>query len=160
VAQGAGNFKVTDTYLKDFASHQIQNFLDDAAHNPAMTTLLEFASGVGGGQTPGNYDKILDGNGNALPSAGQLQSAFKTLAGSLRTQVQGLTDTMSKTQRDLVMVDYYLKNGEDKASLTAEEMGQDLQDVLGALNASPGRTTPPSTTITPPSTTTTPATGP
>jgi hypothetical protein len=141
----SGTYKVTDTYLKDFATHEIQNFLDDAAKNPAMTALFEFANSVGGGAAPGNYDKILAGNGASFPPSQQLQTAFKTLVTQLRTQIQGLQDTMTKTQVDLQQVDYVLQNAEDSASLTAAEMMQDLQDVLGALNGS-SLTNPPSTT--------------
>lgn len=149
MADDTGTFKVTDTYLQDFANHQLQNFLDDAAQNPAMNVILGFANGAG---NIGGYNKIFDGNGNALPSAGQLQNAFKSLAGSLRTGIQGLVDTGQKTRSDLLLVDYHIKNSEDKASLTAEEMGQDLQDVLSTLNGSSSITSP-SNNNTPPSTT-------
>lgn len=154
MAQGTGNFKVTDTYLKDFANHQIQSFLDDAANNPAMTALMQYGTGIGGQMAPGpgavaagDFNKILDGNRAALPSAGGLQDGFKNTAASMRSQVQALTNTMGKTQRDLLMVGSYLKNAEDAAAITAEEMGQALGDVLGS-NGSSANTS--SATATPP----------
>lgn len=138
---GTGTYKITDTYLKDFANQKIQAFLDEATKNPALLSLIEFGNGSGGNPSAGNYDKILDGNGNALPSGATLQNAFKAFAASLEKQIQGLTDTMGKTQRDLLLVDYVLGNGDHNAELTAAQMGQTLKDILGSLNGPP--TNPP-----------------
>jgi hypothetical protein len=148
-----GNYTITDTYLKDFAQHQIQSFLDDVITNPALLALFGFANGTAGGA--GTYGSILPGNvkvTNVSPSAQSLQENFKNFAGGLHSQITNLQDIMKKFQGDLVQVDSVLNNGEDSANITAAEMMQDLNDILaggGPSTSLPGGgasgSTPPST---------------
>ncbi|MFJ8475119.1 hypothetical protein [Kitasatospora sp. NPDC094011] len=123
-------FKVTDSYLLDFAQTKLSKMLQDLKTHPTRVALQQFVLGIGGGQFPGDYASLLAGGGTVLPSVKQIESQFSKYCQSLENQFKSLEDQVQKMIDDLSRAERDLKNGADDA-LSAAQMMYLVQDVLG-----------------------------
>ncbi|MEV3858668.1 hypothetical protein AB0J38_30680 [Streptomyces sp. NPDC050095] len=114
VDDGTGTYKVTENYLKTFASTNLQQFIDDYENNHAVRMLRGYA-GEASYSEPGR-DRIYAGSPNGVKSADQLSSRFAQFSETLRQQLVKFSDGFVTLQRGLNNVDLTLKDGEDSAS--------------------------------------------
>ncbi|MFD8081556.1 hypothetical protein ACFV4F_07645 [Kitasatospora sp. NPDC059722] len=123
-------FKVTDSYLLDFAQTKLTTMLQDLRTHPTRVALQQFVLGIGGGQFSGDYASLLAGGGTVLPSVKQIESSFTKYCQSLENQFKSLEDQVQKMIDDLSRAERDLKNGADDA-LSAAQMMYLVQDILG-----------------------------
>ncbi|MBT0774249.1 hypothetical protein KIH74_35225 [Kineosporia sp. J2-2] len=127
-----GIVKIDTDLLRDFASMNLQAFLDDVKASPAVKHLMLFAEGGAGGESPnGAYNQVLAGNveKGSLASAKKLQADFQKFAGLVNDGVVNLHDLAIQMQTDLNMVSTVLESSSDEAELTAAEMSEDLSNL-------------------------------
>ncbi|MCE0537933.1 hypothetical protein LWF15_20780 [Kineosporia rhizophila] len=141
--EGGKVVKISTDLLHDFASMNLQSFIDELKQNPAIDDLNLFASGATGGVSPnGSYAQVLPANTEKgqLVSAKKLQGDFQTLATLVDDAVQNLYQAAVQMQSDLKLVSMVLTDASDEADLTAAEMQEDLAnvDVDGAGGGSAG----------------------
>lgn len=157
--------KITDTYLKDFAQKQLDGFIEVLTTDPSIRQLTEFANGLPSGASPGGdpsggYNQVLTGNtGTPLSSSVTLQSAVKNLASMTHEQVNSLVVNSKTLKQDLLQIDDALTDADDKANITASELGgafQNLNLASGDSSTANTTTTPPNSSTTPPNSSTTP----
>lgn len=130
------NLKVTETYLEDFAQRNIQPLIEEIDKSDVMSRLRNF-SGAGqlGQDAVGHYSQVLTGNPAAnLASAPQLTAKFKELATSLSGNVDEFKKNLDTLRTDLRAVDSVLKDGDESAQLTAQQMQMDLQSISWAAS--------------------------
>lgn len=143
-----GTLKITDTYLKDFATQKLQPFLEDLKSDPHRTELDSYTqSGALGHDVGWNYNQLLTGNSKGnFAAAARLQSDFKTFATALSQRFTDIETAAQTLIEDLKMVDVVLTKGEDAADITASEMNADLTNVSfssgGPSGPGPGPTGP------------------
>jgi hypothetical protein len=132
-ALGAGGIvDVSTDLLTAFAGQNLESYLDDTHNNPSIQSIAKFAAGagsVGGGVSPsGDYDEVMPGNtkGGNLQSAVDLQTGFKTMAGTINDHVGNMHTMAQQFQSDLRYVSTTLVNADDAAKITAHEMPVDL----------------------------------
>lgn len=127
--EGGKVVKISTDLLHDFASMNLQSFIDELKQNPAIDDLNLFASGATGGVSPnGSYAQVLPANTEKgqLVSAKKLQGDFQTLATLVDDAVQNLYQAAVQMQSDLKLVSMVLTDASDEADLTAAEMQEDL----------------------------------
>ncbi len=136
-----GTLKITDTYLKDFATQKLQPFIDDLRTDPHRVELDGYAgTSTLGNDANWNYTQLLPGNAKGnLQSIGQLQASFKTFAAALSQKFGDISTAARTLQYDLKAVDLVITKDADKANITAAEMSADL----AAVTFGGGGDTPP-----------------
>ncbi|MGW1837527.1 hypothetical protein [Streptomyces sp. BBFR2] len=138
---GTGNVKITEGYLEEFAKQKINEFLDDFRNNDDYRNLGAFA---GGSMGPGGYAKLLSGSKD-FPAGQALQVRYEMFCKSLKQQLDAFAKTMGNLSTDLMTVNQVLDDGEKETELTAAQMMENLQDILGGLGGGGGSyTSPPS----------------
>ncbi|MGW3043771.1 hypothetical protein ACWC9T_27845 [Kitasatospora sp. NPDC001159] len=126
----ANSFKVTDSYLTDFATTKLTKMLEDLRTHPTRVALQQFVLGIGGGNAPGDYSHLYSGGGAVLPSVKKIQDTFSKYCLSLENQFKTLEEQVQKMIDDLQNAQRTLNNGSDEA-LTAAQMMYLVTDVLG-----------------------------
>ncbi|MFD9811681.1 hypothetical protein [Streptomyces sp. NPDC059080] len=134
---GTGNVKITEGYLEEFAKQKINEFIRDFRDNDDFRNLDGFAGGPKG---PGGYAKLLAG-GKDFPAGQALQLRYEMFCKSLKQQLDSFNKSMGELSNDLVSVGQILDDGEKNTELTAAQMMENLQDILGGLGG--GYTPPP-----------------
>ncbi|MFE9612479.1 hypothetical protein [Streptomyces sp. NPDC006012] len=129
--EGTGTYKVTEDYLRSFASTQLQQFIEEYQGNHAVQTLRGYA-GETAYSEPGR-DRIYAGSAGGVHSAYVLSDKFAQFSASLAQQLGRFKDGFVTFQRGLNDVDLTLKDGEDSAAdiskgsfdaATAQALGQ------------------------------------
>lgn len=126
----ANSFKVTESFLLDFAHTKLTAMLADLRTHPSRVALKEFVLGIGGGKFSGDYAKLLPGGREAVvPSGKTLREGFSKYCAALEDQFKTLEDQVQAMIDDLSSADTTLKRGGDDA-LAAAEMIYLVSDVL------------------------------
>jgi hypothetical protein len=143
MAESHGKTKITEDYLKDFATQKVESFLEAVRTEPHRIELGNYTQdGKLGADVDWNYNQLLPGNAKAdFTEATRLQATFKTFATALDQRFTAIETAARTLMEDLLMVDAVLTKGEDDADITAAEMTADLSNVSFD---SGGGTTPPS----------------
>ncbi|MFJ2867737.1 hypothetical protein [Kitasatospora sp. NPDC087314] len=126
----ANTFKVTDSWLIDFAHTKLTTMLQDLQTHPTRVALQQFVLGIGGGTAPGDYSHLFPGAGTVQPSVQKIKDTFTNYCKSLEQQFKTLEDQVKKMIDDLERAQRDLKNGADDA-LSAAQMMYLISDVLG-----------------------------
>lgn len=137
---GTGNVKITEGYLEDFAKQKINEFIHGFRDNDDFRNLEGFAGGPAG---PGGYAKLLAG-GKDFPAGQALQLRYAMFCKSLKEQLDGFLKSMGNMSTDLLTVNQILDEGEKNTELTAAQMMENLQDILGGLGTGGSAPPPPS----------------
>ncbi|GLY20169.1 hypothetical protein Kisp01_71830 [Kineosporia sp. NBRC 101677] len=130
--EGGKVVKISTDLLKDFATMNLQSFIDELKGNQVIDDLSLFASGSTGGVSPnGSYAQVLPANTEKgeLASAKKLQADFQALATLVDEAVQNLYRATVQMQSNLKLVSTVLTDASDEAELTAAEMQEDLANV-------------------------------
>jgi len=133
---------ISSDLLKNFASKNLEWFLDDIENHKAVKALAMFSSG-GSSTSPGvspsgHYSDVLGGSDKGeLQSAHELKGKFKTLCSDIGTEVETLLSTAEQFQTNLNLIDTMMTEGDTQAKITAATMKADLSGV-----GSGGTTTP------------------
>jgi hypothetical protein len=144
MAESHGKTKITEDYLRDFATQKVEKFLENVTAEPHRIELSNYTQdGKLGADVNWNYNQLLPGNAKAnFTEATRLQSTFKTFATALDQRFTAIETAARTLMEDLLMVDAVLTKGEDDADITAAEMTADLSNVT--FDSGSGGTNPPS----------------
>jgi len=129
---GGGVVKLSTDQLRNFASGNLQDFLDGVTDNSGFKSIKNFATGLPGNATPGvgsdgTYDQLLTGNAKGgMKEAIDLQQAFLTLAQTIQKGVGDLKTKAEDMQERLKDIGMVVTNVDDDANVTASEFTNDI----------------------------------
>lgn len=133
----------TDKGFDDFAQ-RFAAFIQDTSNNPFIMNLQQYSgTGTTGGRNgDGTYSALLAGSKDGLPLAGSLSDKYHALCSALYGAIHGFGENLSQIRVDLHNAKDTLNNGETDA-LTAAQVLQLLQNVLGGGSSTPPPLPPP-----------------
>ncbi|RSS60974.1 hypothetical protein EF918_32270 [Streptomyces sp. WAC06614] len=134
------SFKVTEQVLLDFAT-KFESLLLEFSEDPALQSLTQWSQGA----VSGDDGLLLPGNTKNLPSAGQVQAAFKGLCTQTLSALDVFRGTADSAFLTLKTVKAILDGASDDA-ISVTEMWEILNSIQqGSRNQGPGNSTPPPT---------------